>query len=308
MEKGPLELAGRSSAVLTPRPLVGIVAMLGNTILIPIMAVAIKFLTESDFTTIQMLGWRSILVMLVLLPFLLSQKIRQEIFQADLKAHLIHATLSLSSMSCFYFALRTLPIVTVTSINFITPTIALILASFLYKDKVSIRGWCALIGGFLGTLIVLKPDLTGLSADMIVVLVGSFLAACTNLAVRRMPARSSNFAVIFYLTCSGVIFFAIPSVLDFRVPIGHEWLWIIVLGFVALLVHSLITLSYRLASSMLIGVLDYLRIIWALGFGYFIFQESINLVDVMGVALICASGFISFSLTKPVGPAIKKVL
>ena len=60
--------------------------MLGNTVLIPIMAVAIKFLAEADFTTIQMLGWRSWLVILVLLPFLFFKKFRQELLAADLKA------------------------------------------------------------------------------------------------------------------------------------------------------------------------------------------------------------------------------
>jgi drug/metabolite transporter (DMT)-like permease len=308
MEKGALVLAARSSAVLVSRPLVGFAAMLGNTILIPTMAVAIKYLTVAGFTTIQMLGWRSALVMAVLLPFLLKRQIRQEIMSADLKAHLFHATLSIASMSCFYFALRTLPIVTVTSINFTTPTIAMLLASLLYKEAISIKGWLALIAGFLGALLVLKPDLNGISSDMLVVLAGSFLAACTNLAVRRMPARSSNFAVIFYLTCSGVVFFSLPGMLDFRVPLGNEWFWILMLGFVALAVHVLIILSYRLASSMLIGVLDYLRIIWALAFGYFFFSEEMSLIDGIGVAMICISGFYTFSQGRPVAQIINKPL
>jgi drug/metabolite transporter (DMT)-like permease len=171
----------------------------------------------------------------------------------------------------------------------------MLLASLLYKESISIKGWLALIAGFLGALLVLKPDLNGISPDMLVVLVGSFLAACTNLAVRRMPARSSNFAVIFYLTCSGVIFFSLPGMLDFRVPFRSEWFWILMLGFVALAVHLLIILSYRLASSMLIGVLDYLRIIWALAFGYFFFSEEISLIDGIGVAMICVSGLYTFS-------------
>ena len=162
--------------------------MLGNTVLIPIMAVAIKFLTAAEFTTIQMLAWRSALVLMVLLPFLLFSQFRLAILSADLKAHMIHATLSVASMTCFYFALRTLPIVTVTSINFTTPTIAIILASLLYRDHISPLSWFSLAIGFAGALIILKPDINGISFDMVVVMLGSFLAACTNLAVRRMPA------------------------------------------------------------------------------------------------------------------------
>ena len=272
--------------------------MLGNTVLIPIMAVAIKFLAEADFTTIQMLGWRSWLVILVLLPFLFFKKFRQELLAADLKAHTVPATFSICSMACFYFALRSLPIVTVTSINFTTPTIAMILTSLLYKDKVSKQGWLALFLGFSGAMIILKPDVSGINFDALVVLIGSFLAACTNLAIRRMPARSSNFAVIFYLTLSGIIFFGLPSIADFRQPMGDQWIWVLLLGVVALGVHSLIILAYRFASSMLIGALDYLRIVWALSFGYFIFNETLNLADIFGIIMICASGLLSVNSSR----------
>ena len=267
--------------------------MLGNTVLIPIMAVAIKFLTAAEFTTIQMLAWRSALVLMVLLPFLLFSQFRLAILSADLKAHMIHATLSVASMTCFYFALRTLPIVTVTSINFTTPTIAIILASLLYRDHISPLSWFSLAIGFAGALIILKPDINGISFDMVVVMLGSFLAACTNLAVRRMPARSSNFAVIFYLTCAGMLFFGLPGLFEFRLPQGSQWLWVLLLGLVALGVHSLIILAYRFSTSMLIGALDYLRIVWALAFGFFIFNEKPLVPELIGITMICASGLIS---------------
>lgn len=291
MEKG-------SSGILAPRPLLGYSAMLGNTVLIPIMAVAIKFLTEAEFSTIQILGWRSSLVLLVLLPFLLVPKFRQALRAADLKAHMIHATFSVSAMACFYYALRTLPIVTVTSINFTTPTIAMVLASLLYNEQVSGRGWLALGMGFLGALFILNPSFDGIGLDMIVVVIGSFLAALTNLAVRRMPARSSNFAVIFYLTCAGMVFFGLPGLADFRLPAGNQWVWLLVLGAVALGVHSFIIIAYRFASSMLVGALDYLRIVWALGFGYFIFHETLSLLDITGIILICASGLLSVTSSR----------
>jgi len=293
LAKGTLKTSHQTSGILAPRPLLGNLAMLGNTVLIPIMAVAIKFLTAAEFTTIQMLGWRSALVLIVLLPFLLFSHFRLAILSADLKAHMIHAILSMASMTCFYFALRTLPIVTVTSINFTTPTIAMILASLLYRDHISPLGWVSLALGFAGALIILKPDINGISFDMVVVMLGSFLAACTNLAVRRMPARSSNFAVIFYLTCAGMLFFGLPGLVDFRLPQGNQWLWILLLGLVALGVHCFIILAYRFSASMLIGALDYLRIVWALAFGFLIFNEKPMVSELIGITMICASGLIS---------------
>ena len=267
------------------------------------MAVAIKFLTIAEFTTIQMLGWRSALVLTVLLPFLIFKRFRLAIISADLKAHMIHALFSMASMSCFYFALQTLPIVTVTSINFTTPTIAMMLASLLFREHVSSSGWFALALGFVGALIILKPDVNGISLDMTVVLIGSFLAACTNLTVRRMPARSSNFAVIFYLTCAGMLFFGVPGLTDFRLPQGDQWFWVIILGLVALGVHCFIVLAFRFSSSMLIGALDYLRIVWAIAFGFFIFNEKPNVSEFIGIAMICISGLVSLTQMRKSNPS-----
>ena len=70
------------------------------------------------------------------------------------------------------------------------------------------------------------------------------------------------------------------------------------LGVVALGVHSLIILAYRFASSMLIGALDYLRIVWALGFGYLIFNETLSLADIFGIIMICASGLLSVNRSR----------
>ena len=295
MATGSLITTDETSGVLAPKPILGYLAMLGTTMLIPIMGVAIKFLTQYGFTTIQMLAWRSWLVLAVLLPFLIFQKYRNELAVADIKAHLLHGALSVTSMSCFYFALRTLPIVTVTSINFITPTIAMGLASLIFRERISPSGWLALILGFVGAITVLKPDIDGISFDVVVVLIGSFLAACTNLTIRRMPARSSNFAVIFYLTLIGLITFTVPGVLSFRLPMDSQWSWILALAITALGVHSLLILAYRLASSMLIGALDYLRIVWALIFGYFIFNETLDFPETLGIVLICSSGLLSLN-------------
>ena len=304
MAKGPLSAPKHTSGILTPRPILGYMAMMGNTVLIPVMAVAIKFLTAADFSTIQMLSWRSALVLIVLLPFLFFSRFRKALFTADLKAHVIHATLSIVSMSCFYFALRTLPIVTVTSINFTTPTIAVILASLLYREHISPISWFALGIGFVGALFILKPDLGGISFDMVVVMLGSFLAACTNLAVRRMPAKSSNFAVIFYLTCAGVVFFGLPGLANFRLPSGDQWIWVLLLGATALSVHSFIIIAYRFSASMLIGALDYLRIIWAFAFGFFIFKKTPGPLEFVGIAMICVSGLLSIAHMQKMKPTV----
>ena len=290
------------SGVLQPRPFVGAAAMLINTILIPIMGAAVKTLAEMGVGTLEMLTWRAELVLLMLLPFLLKAEHREAIRTADIKAHAIHAAFAVATMACFYFALRTLPLATVTSINFTTPIFALLLARLLFGERVSLAGWLAMGAGFAGTILILRPDASGIDLDVVVVLVGSILSAGMNLAVRRMPARSSNYAVVFYLSLFGAIFYAVVGGPSVKAPTPAEFGLFLVLGFIALGVHTCVTYGFRFASSMLIGALDYTRIIWAILIGYLFFSEQPDLIDFVGIALIILSGWVVIRSPKASGP------
>lgn len=280
------------SGILEARPVIGVSAMLINTILIPIMGVGIKFLTAAGFTALDMLTWRSLLVIAVLLPLLLYSPNRQAIFAADFKAHFTHAAFALTSMFCFYYALRTMPIVTVTSINFTTPIFALILARVLYAEQIARLEYLAVFIGFLGAILVLRPDMSGISTDAAVVLLGSALAAAMHLTVRRMPARSTNFAAIFYLSLFGAIVYAVLGGPSLLMPTAANWGWVILLAAIALAVHFCVIIAYRFASTILVGALDYLRIVTAFAFGLLVFGEQPDLFEVAGIVLIVASGVV----------------
>ncbi len=266
--------------------------MLINTVLIPIMGVAVKLLANMDVGTLEMLTWRALIVLVLLLPFLAKAHHRAAVVSADIRAHAVHAIFAISTMACFYFALRTLPLATVTSINFTTPIFALLLARVLFGEHVTTAGWAAMCVGFIGTVLILRPDAAGIGLDAMVVLVGSILAAGMNLAVRRMPARSSNFAVVFYLSLFGALIYGVVGAPSLSVPNMPELGLFLTLGLIALGVHTCVTFAYRFASSMLIGALDYLRIIWAILIGYLVFAEQPDLIDVVGIVLIIGSGWV----------------
>ncbi|MEM9199852.1 MAG: DMT family transporter [Pseudomonadota bacterium] len=288
------------SGVLAARPVLGAGAMLGNTLLIPLMAVAIRYLEALEIGTLEMLSWRTFLVLGVLLPIAALPRFRREVMAADRRAHLVHAAFTISAMSCFYVAIQHLSIATATAINFTTPIFALLLAAVFFGERVTRASWVAVAVGFLGALLILRPSAEGVSFGAGIALVGALLGSGMALAVRRMPARSSNFAVIFHLSLFGGLLFAPLYAAEARIPPLPAWPWLAMLAAVALGVHSLLALAYRLSSSMVVGGLDYARLIWALALGYLLFAEIPDLWDAAGIALIVASGlFILYREMKP---------
>ncbi|MEM9048737.1 MAG: DMT family transporter [Pseudomonadota bacterium] len=288
------------SGVVDARPMLGVAAMLGNTVLIPLMAVAIRFLAELDVSTLDMLAWRSVLVFAVLIPIALLPRFRREVIAADRRAHLVHAAFTISAMSCFYVAIQSLPIATATAITFTTPIFALIFAALLFGERVATVSWIAVAVGFGGAVLILRPDAQGISMGAGIALLGALLGSGMTLAVRRMPARSSNFAVIFHLSLFGAMLFAPVLVIEPRLPSSAAWPWILMLAAVAFGIHNLVALAYRFASSMLVGGLDYVRLIWALGIGYVLFSEEPDGIDFLGIALIVGAGlFIMLQEMRP---------
>ena len=93
----------------------------------------------------------------------------------------------------------------------------------------------------------------------------------------------------------------------FKIEIGlsdHTPGHVTVLGAVALGVHSLIIVAYRFSASMLIGALDYVRIVWALAFGFFIFNETPDSTEFIGITMICISGLLSIVHMQKMKPTV----
>ena len=118
-----------------------------------------------------------------------------------------------------------------------------------------------------------------------------FLGVCMLMAIRRMPARSSNFAVIFAFSIFGTMAFGGLYLPWMDVPPRESWWSLLALAGLALCGHSLLTFAYRFASSMLVGALDYTRLIWAGLLGWFLFNEAPQASDGVGMVLILGSGF-----------------
>lgn len=292
------------SRVLEAQPALGAAAILANTILVPIIGVSVKMLADLGVGPLELLAGRGWLTFLLLLPLLAFATHRRAVVRADLKAHAIHAAFAVATMACFYYALRTLPLVTVTAINFTSPALTVLLAGLLFGDLVRPLGWAALALGFAGTLLVLRPGMEEIGLDVIVVVIGSILAAGMNLAVRRIPARSSTYAVLFYFSLAGAVIYGAVGAASFTMPTPTEWVWFFVLSATAVCVHACIALAYRVSSTVLVGGLDYGRIVGAAILGYILFSEVPNILDAAGIVLIVISGVIVLrvSTTAPTGP------
>lgn len=280
------------------RPTLGVVAMLGTTVLIPVMGLAVKWLHDLGLGALVVMGVRSGGALLLLLPFLVFQPLRQALVRADKRAHFWHALFGLSSMTCFYYGLGQMQLVAVTAINFTTPMFVMLLAIPFLGERPDWQSWVAAFVGLIGALLVMDLSAESFEWAGLIVLLGSLLTAFMLIAIRRMPSQSTHFAVLFYYAAVGFVVFpglaaliASPGEVA-ALGLAESWLWLGGLIVVAVSMQFLLTLAYRLARSSSIAAMDYFRLISAGLIGWLVFAETPDTVALVGMIMIVASGLV----------------
>ena len=130
------------------------------------------------------------------------------------KLHFLRATLSVLGMALFYFAFANLPMATATTLTFTVPAFVSILAALFLSERVGLTRALAIVLGFLGVLVIMRPGFTIFEPAMIVALLGAFFAACLFVVTRSLSLSESRFTIMFYSAWLGLTVVSIPAYMN----------------------------------------------------------------------------------------------
>jgi drug/metabolite transporter (DMT)-like permease len=191
--------------------------------------------------------------------------------------------------------LRELPLADVVSLTFGGPIFVTIASIFFLSEKVGIKRWSAVFLGFLGMLLIVQPAFTDVNYYYITPIVFCIFFACVAISVRSLSKTEANYTIAFYFTflCTvlglSTIFFG-----DWLVPSKTDVLIFLLLGLCGSTGNLLLTQSYRLAEASLVTPIKYLSLIFAIFFGYLIWNEIPKLLTLLGALLVVLSSLIIF--------------
>ena len=194
-----------------------------------------------------------------------------------------------------FYSLKFIPINIFTTLLMTTPFFLLIFAKFILNEKLNFISWIAIIIGFIGVIIVLKP--TNVSVNIYVFLV--LLVAITNALSFTMVNKYSHMATTYGFTFYGILPATLFSYLFFftdpMIPSGKEFLFFSSSGIVVMISAWAFTAAYHIAGkySSIISPFIFLQILWGSLFGIIFFSEKISSVSFIGISVIIASGSIA---------------
>ena len=194
-----------------------------------------------------------------------------------------------------FYSLKYIPINIFTTLLMTTPFFLIIFAKFILNEKLNYISWIAIIIGFIGVLIVLKPTNASMNIYVFLILLVAITNALSFTVVNKYSYMASTYGFTFY----GIIPATLISYLFFFtnpiIPSGKEFLLFGSSGIIVMISAWAFTAAYHIAGkySSIISPFIFLQILWGSFYGIIFFAEKISTLSIMGIFVIIASGSIA---------------
>ena len=232
----------------------------------------------------------------VLLYFLIMPRDRIKNFYYTKRPglHFLRCFFGLIALLAIFTALRNLPLATVVSISFAAPIFTTILSIFLLSEKVGLFRWLAVLVGFVGIIIITEPGFTSLNVYFIYPLIFCIGMSYVAITIRQLSTTEPVWLISLYFSATITLasFFTIPY--GWLMPDIKDLILLMSIGILGGAANLWLSQSYKFSEVSLVTPLKYLALVFAIIFGYFIWNEVPSIKTLIGAFLVITSSIIIF--------------
>jgi drug/metabolite transporter (DMT)-like permease len=267
----------------------GIAAMLLGGACFAVMDSLVKWVSPR-FAVSEIIFFRSLFALLPIGAMAARQggfaalRTRRPIGQA------VRSLCGFTSLFCFIYAFGHMPLADAVGIGFSAPIFITALSVPMLGEAVGIRRWCAVLVGFVGVLVMVRPGSGVLTATSLIALLGTLFYALAMILIRRLGRSEGTVAIAFYssLTCIALTGLALPF--QWTTPSGLDALFLVILGIFGGLGQVFVTTAFRLAPAATVAPFDYVSILYVSTIGYAVWGDVPDRPLLAGAAILVASG------------------
>ncbi len=247
-----------------------------------------KYLVQ-DYALVQVVWARFFFHMLWLLV-ILRAAILPLIRSANLKLQLLRSACLLLTTVLFFSGLETTPLATASTIMFLSPILVTVLAIPLLGEQVGLRRWLGVCTGFIGALIIVRPDASGVAIGHLFLIAAAFSNSLYQIVTRQVRAHDQAMTSLFYSGVVGAVLTSTAVPGYWTMPDWSGWLLFAAVGLLGALSHFCLIRAFRIAPASSVVPFSYSSLLWATLFGYLLFDALPDRWTLAGAALIVASG------------------
>lgn len=274
-----------------PRNLRGGLWILGGGVFFTVMVTLIKIVGE-DVSIFQILLVRQVTMTIVVMPVIARS------FPAALRTniiglHVLRVTFALVAMIAGFTAVIHLPLAEATTLSFAKSIFVTLFAVWLLHEQAGARKWIAVLLGFGGVIVILRPDVTGLNIYALLGILSAAAAGYVMILIRRISQIDRPVTILAYQAFMVGGLMLVPAIYFWVPPTPLQWVFMMAIGLLAVTSQSANIQAYKVGDASAIAPVDYVRLLFAGLIGWLIFHESPEMETLIGATLIIVASIVT---------------
>jgi drug/metabolite transporter (DMT)-like permease len=258
--------------------------MVASTVLFGLMAVCIR-LASSQLHPFEIAFFRNLFGFVFTLPLLFRHG--WGILRTDkLSLYFFRCVIGIVSMLAGFWAIVHLPLAQAIALSYSTPIFVTIGAVLVLGEVVRARRWSAVIVGFIGVLVLMRPWSDTFHFASLVAVLAAVMSASVAISIKFLSRTEKADAIVIYTTMIWVPLSLAPALFYWTAPTGLTWLWVVLAGGLGTTAHMCWTRALALADASLLTPISFLQVLVVGFFGWWLFGEHVDRFTVIGAAII----------------------
>ena len=273
--------------------------LLAHTVL-PINYAIAKYLS-AEIPIFQIIWVRHSFTVILILPIMFFFFKKNFVWTEKPNLQLIRGLLLLGVNICFYYAVSQISLAKALALTFISPLVVTLFSSIFLMEKVGIKRWSAVIVGFIGAIIVIRPGYIPLDMGSLSALCAGTMYAFYLIITRKLSVSDNSLLTLLITGIIGTFGMSLTIPFVWVTPTLDQWFMLSLIGVITVSGHFLIILSFKSAEASKLAPISYFEVVTNTIFGYFLFNHFPDNWTLVGLVIIISSGLFVFYRERKLG-------
>ena len=258
-------------------------------VILPVMDGLAKYLSV-DLPVLQIVWARYFFTVVITLSFIIIFFRKQLVWTSKPKLQLFRGLILLCANMLFFYAISIISLTKALTLAFVAPLIVTALSPFILGEIVGYRRWLAVIIGFIGSLIVIRPGLIEFNLATLAALGTGFFYGIYFIITRKLHTADSPLLTLLITGVVGAIILSVYMPFGWIEPNPNQWLFMFCIGLCASVGHFFLILSLKYADASKLAPFSYFEIVTNVIIGYYFFSDFPDIWTWVGLLIIINSG------------------
>ena len=273
--------------------------MLASTVGFGLMAICIRLASQTE-PVAEIAFFRNLFGLLALLPVLLWPGVRggqpvahvRKVLQTtQLRRYFIRCLIGVVSMWMGFWSIANLPLAQAIALAYSSPIFVTIAAVLMLGETVRLRRWLAVIAGFIGVLVIVRPWSQAFSLGSLVAVAAALITAIVAIQIKQLSREDGSDTIVLWTYLFWVPMSLLPALWFWHPPQGMAWLWLLLSGVLGTVGQLLWTRALKLGEVSALTPISFVQLVIVTIAGWLWFGETLDRWTVAGAAIIFSATF-----------------